>query len=518
VLPSHHWARNFSIEPDDIDTLINLLLEKEAPLTIQQLMRVLIENRLDREYAALEERFKDVHVYNPEHHYDVGSRIAFPAFSYSTAMVTGVRSGTNDEYGPFSVIAVKFDEDESEREFASEFEPDHVLKTADTDGGIPMVSEDITVDDIVAEVGAKVSAELEASLQQNDSLVCIVNQWFPVDLILEINDGHLNLVEAVLDIMGGGPLPTDSMIEQIGGLSAEAPMSLQTFSLNYVLNDDPRFDEVGPAGEVLWYLNRMAPTEVKQGINLLQYQPVDYDRNLLDADALTLEREIGDELSPLTPTPAPQQGTVILNYAHRRAGTLPLSPRIREIFPTARSAAYIWITLVDPDGEEHTGWVLPDRYYVSGLTNLYEKYQLPIGAYVTVRQLDEPDKVQIDLVTHKPRTEWVRLLQPRGETVQFENTRRSIGADFDDLMIIGIDDLEALDAFLPTTRRKTLAALLRMVIPELGRLTPQGAAHVRTIYSAINVLRRYPPGPILATLAANPDFENLGGHYWKLAE
>ena len=51
-----------------------------------------------------------------------------------------------------------------------------------------------------------------------------------------------------------------------------------------------------------------------------------------------------------------------------------------------------------------------------------------------------------------------------------------------------------------------------------ARFSPQGAVHAKTIYSAVNVLRRVPPGPILATLASNPDFEYVGNHYWKLSE
>jgi hypothetical protein len=64
----------------------------------------------------------------------------------------------------------------------------------------------------------------------------------------------------------------------------------------------------------------------------------------------------------------------------------------------------------------------------------------------------------------------------------------------------------------------SLAAILRQVLPALGRLTPQGTAHAKTIYSLVNVIRRCPPGQILATLEANPDFANVGGHYWQLAE
>jgi hypothetical protein len=177
--------------------------------------------------------------------------------------------------------------------------------------------------------------------------------------------------------------------------------------------------------------------------------------------------------------------------------------------------------LVDgQDDEEYTGWVVPSARYVFGLASFYRKHHLPIGAYVTVTPGKTPDRFRIDFTAYRARTEWIRLIQPKGDQIYFENSKRSIGADYDDLMIMGIDELEALDAVIQVVQqqRKSLTAIIRMVLPALGKLTPQGTAHVKTIYSAVNVLRRCPPGPIMATLEANPDFANVGGHYWKLRD
>jgi len=66
--------------------------------------------------------------------------------------------------------------------------------------------------------------------------------------------------------------------------------------------------------------------------------------------------------------------------------------------------------------------------------------------------------------------------------------------------------------------RKALPAVLKLLLPALTRLSPQGVSHFKTIYSAVNVLRRTPPGLLMATLNANPDFENVAGHYWKLSD
>lgn len=520
MLPSHHWAHDFAVQSDNIDTLINLLLEEETPLTSEQLVRILLETRLAEESAKIKEQYSGAMVYNPAHSYKKGNRILFSEFDYAPATVKKVRAGDNDDYGDFKVISVQFEGQKKTREFAAALEVEHRLSSEVGDIDALIQSMDyLTIDDVMAEVGDRVLRDLDARLRENDALANVAGQWFPRDLILELNDGHLNLVEAVLDLAEGGPLPTDVILDQIGGIG-DYPMSLQVFSMNYIMNQNSQFVEVGPTGEILWYLSRMAPAEVQKVPQSLYYDAIEYDRGMLTDEMLALEADLGDELSELPPVEDVTEGTVTLIYPHRRAGTLPLNTRVMDIFPTA-TTSHIWITLVDAqDGEEYTGWVIPEEAYVYGLGPLYEKYEVPIGAYVTIGKGESADKINVRFNTYKARSEWVRLMEPRGDNLHFEDKQRSIGIDYDDLMILGIDDLESMDEIISTVQshKKSLTGLLRMLIPELGRMTPQGTAHFTTIYSAVNVLRRYPPGPIMATLEANPDFEYVGGHYWKLSD
>jgi hypothetical protein len=60
--------------------------------------------------------------------------------------------------------------------------------------------------------------------------------------------------------------------------------------------------------------------------------------------------------------------------------------------------------------------------------------------------------------------------------------------------------------------------LLADLVPELAKLNPQGTVHTKTIYSAVNMLRRCPPGPILAELISRPAFVSVGGGYWRFDE
>lgn len=526
-MPAHHWMRNFQIEEDDIEFITGLLLEKEQPLTTESLARIIIEQRLAQEANALQERFKDARFFNPAESYEVGQRIIFPALDFASGVVVDERPGSNANYEPFTVIRVEFEGDNGAsgkhvREFASQLTSPHALSRSDeSDYATTLYSDNLSADEIMATSGDDIIYTLENALSESDTLVQVTGKWFPKDLLIEVNVGHLHLAEAILDINNGGPLTTAEILEQMGGLG-EGSKELQEFSLNFVLKDDNRFDEVGPKGVVLWYLTRLEPAEVQQTPRQLQYNPIEYDRSLLSPDMLELEKDIDDENSPPEVLQSiTRTGSTTLNYPHRRVGTLPLNAAMRKVFPTAQRTLRTYVTLVDgQDGEEYPGWVVRKERYVFGLNKFYRKHKLPVGAYITATSTDEPGKIVINFNAYRPRTEWVKLIVPKNNQILFEEARRSIGAQYDELMLLGADDLDAVDALFEATQqqRKPLAAIIHNIITALATLNPQGFVHAKTIYSAVNVVRRCPPGPIFATLEANLDFRNMGGQNWKLRD
>src|SRR3990172_5569930 len=97
-------------------------------------------------------------------------------------------------------------------------------------------------------------------------------------------------------------MPAEALLKDIG-LPAAINRQLQVFSLNYVLNKDERFDEVGPTGEVLWFLRRLEPPEVLFQPPRLIAAETTYDPSRLDSSLQRIEREIDDELSAI---PAPE--------------------------------------------------------------------------------------------------------------------------------------------------------------------------------------------------------------------
>ena len=513
-----YWTASFRLTPNDIEHLTAQFLDEGKPLTSHDLAIQLIRHRVAQEETKIRKQIAHGEVFQPKASYEVGQELIFPAFDFSVGRVVGKRASQNPDFGEFTVIEVEF-EDKQHREFASMLTAPHKLNVDEAGGqlhDIPSLDAEV----IVQQYGEAIVEELEARLVDSDEFVYFAGYWFVRSLLIDVNVGQLHLAEAILDMNNGGPLPTADFLKDLD-LAPESPQSLREFSLGVAMSNDERFDEVGPSGVVMWYLRRLEPPEVLKTPARLLYQELEYDRSLLTEELLTLERELDDELSGFEPpaeTPAEAQLTLI--YPHRRVGTLPLTSKVEGLFPKSQEAPRIYITLIDGQTqEEFPGWVIPEDRFVFGLDPIYRRYKLPIGAYVSVKRTDNPSRIVIDFDFHRPRTEYIRLAVPVEGRLTFANFKRSIGAGYDELLIVGAEDLEAVDAVWGAARdrKRGLVDIMRDLIPELARLNPQNAVHAKTLYSAVNIVRRCPPGPIFAALVARPEFQHVGGPYWRLS-
>jgi hypothetical protein len=359
-------------------------------------------------------------------------------------------------------------------------------------------------------------------LSQKEDIVRIAGRWFPRALLADINAGHMNLAEAVLDVAGGGPLPTQALLEHVVLPPSVDPL-LAAFSLDYALQEDVRFDEVGPAGQVLWYLQRLEPPEVLYPPPRLAYSEVPHDRSGLTPDLLKLERELDDEFSPLEPSAEPRDGIVLsLLFPHWRVGALPLTSALRSLFPTAYEAPRIRFMLVDGhSGDKFPGWVARQERYVTGLEAWYRRYEIPAGGLVKVERGDVSGEVVVSAVDRRKRNDWIRTVSITDELqIGFSMLKQQVGTSYDDRMIVGLIDPVALDqAWLKgEQRRMPIDRLVAYVFRELAKLNPQSAVHAQALYSGVNVIRRLPPAPIFAELVGRPQYIHVGDLYWRFDE
>jgi hypothetical protein len=252
----------------------------------------------------------------------------------------------------------------------------------------------------------------------------------------------------------------------------------------------------------------------------LRYSGVDYDRSLLTNEMIALERELDDELSPLeTRYQNLEEAQVHLIFPHWRAGTLPLSSRLRQLFPTAYEAPRIRFTLVDGQtGERFPAWVVRPKRYVFGLSEWYYKHNLIPGSIIRVQRSKVPGEVIIQAQAHRPTREWIRtvLIGSDGGVV-FAMLKQTIQSTFDDRMTIAVPDAEAVDQVWVqlNKERPTIERVVFSTVRELAKLNPQGHVHASELYAALNVMRRCPPGPIMTILASGPSFTHVGDLHFR---
>jgi hypothetical protein len=512
LISTDYWT-DLQITRQDVEYLHNHLFELETPLTARELVSVFIEERIRAERLATQQRRQaGGKTYLPKESYQVGDDLIFPALNWKHGKVTAVRAGTNPEIGSFDVLTVAMGNG-AERLFAFNL-PNHDLN----DQPDTQEEEGFNAEEILRTYGNALEKKIEATFRSDDDLVRIAGRWFPRALLVDVNVGHLNLAEAVLDMAAGEPLPTAALLKDIAMPEGINP-KLAEFSLNLALQEDGRFDEVGPAGEVLWCLRRLEPEEVREVPLYLQYSPMEFDRAALIPQMLNLEAQLDDELSEFeaTPNDGVKEVTVSLIFPHWRSGTLPLSARVRPLFPTAYESPRVRFTLVDGKTKQRMpGWVVREHGYVFGLREWYKANDLIPGSLVRIRRGEHPGEVIIEAKTYRTK-DWVRtvIVGADGGMV-FAMLKQSISAEFNDRMAFAIPSLDAVDQLWLQDQKRSFEKLVADMIREMSKLTPQGHVHAQELYSAVNIVRRVPPAPLFALLATKPEFTHVGDLHFRL--
>jgi hypothetical protein len=305
------------------------------------------------------------------------------------------------------------------------------------------------------------------------------------------------------------------------------PESIKAFCLNRALSMDERFDDVGDSRGPLWSLCRWMPAAVLLPPLRLQHELVTYDRRGLDVTHLQLEREIDDDASFLIAPPTAADAstaTILLGYPHWREGTLALTNRILAFFPEGNEEQHTLITFADGASGESSfpGWMVRGHRYVYGLEEWYKANKVLPGAYIKLERVEDqeaglaPAKVSISVLPRRMQREWVFVAHSEEDELTFRLQKRPISCEYDELCVLDeqkreeIDDLWSKEA----DRQRTLDELVRRVFVNLVKLSSTGMVHSKTVYSAVNVLRRSPPGPVFATLFRLPEFVTAGDGNW----
>ncbi|MEA4909042.1 MAG: hypothetical protein VB089_15575 [Anaerolineaceae bacterium] len=514
-----YWE-TFRFQEEDLEFLYNHLLEIETPLTPQELIRALVTERIKNEKINLRSDLQaGGKVYYPKNRYAVGEKLVFPSNEWMQAVVTGVRPGYNPEFSEFDVIDVTFQDGKTQQYAAALAE--HRLNTP-----IQVNEDDPNLDSVavIKKYGMALAQSLTEQFEANPDLVRIAGRWFPRALLVDVNIGYLNLAEALLEMEEGGPLTTCQILEQIE-LPSDVNIKLTEFSFNLALQEDGRFDEVGPTGEILWYLKRLEPEEVKSIPLYLRYPTPAYPlAGFNDNTNGKLPGQIVDELEHAEddPSTSVDKITFSLLYPHWRSGTLPLTAQTKHIFPNAMEAPRIRFTFVDGhSGQKFPGWVVLANAYVFGLQDWFNEKGLIPGSLVTLQRGSQPGEVRISVDEKRASRDWVRTaLVGNDGMIVLAVLKQMISTSYDERMAIFVPDTHALDQLWEQNarQRKPLESVVIHMMRELAKLSPQGQVHAQELYSTINLVRRCPSEPILSILNSSKWASYLGDFYYRLDE
>jgi hypothetical protein len=512
---AQYW-NEFTVRPDDAEFIYGSFLEEGRPQRVKELARRLILQRIESENAALRRQLSGAgKTYQPKNQYAVGEEITFPILGFVAGVVRSVRPASTNEVDPFDVMSVAL-ADGSVHEFAASYKAPHKLNDLD----ISTLVDDANLrpaEELVEMHLERVSTALSAALEKNPELIRIGDEWFLRAMMAEVNIGHLNLAEAVLDMAAGHPLTTDVILRDLG-LPEDVAANVQEASLNNALGHDDRFDEVSLTDKPAWVLRRSTPVESRERPAVLT--PASFGSMVtLSAEIETLIEQIGDEIDfphPLaSPPPAADSAQVVLTYPHRLAGTLGWTRPLSAVLPM-NDKPRVPLSFRDrSSGKSFVVWLVRDGGYLWGLADFYRSSELPAGAEVTISRTSSPQEYLIDVKRRKPKREWVRVASVQGNHLRLETAQRAVSCEFDDQTSVFVDDARALDALRAV---RDLAGAVRESFLEIAKLSPQGNVHLRTLYAVVNTLVRAGARDVFSALVANGSYVPVGDNYWHLGE
>lgn len=512
-----YWT-GISVNDQDIERAYGYVLERGEAVTTRELTQTVIGARVKEEEERRARLSTNATLYQPKNRYEVGQRLLFTALDNREGVVTALRTADNPRLAAFDVVTVAFTEDGSSREFAAGYELEHPLnESKPAASGVA----DQAPEEIYARYGQSVESALTARLHTDKEFVEQNGKWLLRGLLVEIHVGLLNVAEAAIE-QNNSALTTAELARILDLNTEGAKPENVHFALEYALQNDGRFVDIGPSGQARWFLSRLEPQEAQITPRILKLLHSTRTATALPPELETLLNELEDEADvdngEASPETSPSDVVdIVLTYPHRRAGSLPLTAGVRGLFPESDKSRML-VTLVDEETSARLPvWLVRDGSYLAGLKGWYDHHKLNPGAFVQLERRAESFSATLRYMPQRERGLWVRAARAQGGRLIFGTDRRPVSHKYDEDMLILIGDQAGLDNLTESNySERSLEQLLHDVFPELAKLVPGGRVHAKTLYSAVNFARRVGPRAVFDALARGDAFSSVGGGYFIL--
>jgi hypothetical protein len=117
--------------------------------------------------------------------------------------------------------------------------------------------------------------------------------------------------------------------------------------------------------------------------------------------------------------------------------------------------------------------------------------------------------------------DWVRtVLVGSDGGIVFAMLKQNLTTEFNERMIVTVPDPSAVDEACEQVAKRHLPFDQQVsdIMRELVKLNVQGHVHAQELYSALNIIHRCPPGPLLAFLTSSSSYKHVGDLHYRLAE
>jgi hypothetical protein len=514
TLTLRYW-QNFELAEGELEYLSELLIEEESPLTVEELARRLMDKRTREEASAWEQREAKGLIYQPRDSYREGDRLVFPALGDAVGTVVGIRSGRNPEYGPFDVIQVELEGRQAVKEFASSLSQTHALNiiTIEEDHDFDLADTGALGQKLFARYGHYVTPALLAAMTADPDFVDFGGQWFLRGFLLPIEEGHLNLAEAVLDLAGGFGAVDD--ILPVLEVPKEASRAVQVFSLNHALATDRqgRFEFAGTEGRSEWCLPGVANTRplrfAKAPSDITQ------DHVLDEVVQLVGEAAGADDMSAKI-----DHWSHVLTFYDWYWGHLPYTKEasqllVQPLFEEQRctrlqfrfgGSGDMFPVILHYPNRRRLGWLGS-----SELRKFFEEKELVPGTAVVIESTPTSESDGLYTINYHPAPAAKLEMLDYEETGQPAFRRMNVRCEVDDEMSLRRSRFSALETLrlLDATERGATQLLLAAAFQRVGEKLLKGLgivyrADFPDLFVATNIERPFPRTILAAVFAQGP--------------
>lgn len=483
TLTLRYW-QDFELAAGELEYLSEVLIEEESPLTLEGLAQRLMEKRVREEREAWEERKARGVIYQPREVYAEGDRLVFSALGDAIGTVLGLRPGRHPEYAPFDVIQVRMETEGAIREFAAGLSQPHALNIIEVDQDPGLTLDDMTsVSQTLCErYGGYVTPVLLAKLRQSPEFVSFGDEWFLRGFLLPIEEGHLNLAEAVLDLALG--FSTAEEILQVLEMPAGTGRGVQMFSLNHALANDERnrFRFAGTKQRMEWCLPRVADTKALR----FDKGPAEISRDHILDDVVEIVGHMGPGREP--PEGVRRMSHVLTFYdwywghlpydrAARALLVRPLLPgqESTRLHLLHRSSGHVFPVVLHYPKERQSGW-----WGSAELREFFETRELAPGATIVVEATPTSQTEGLYEIDYypAPATKLEMLDYEEGGQPVFR--RISVRCEIDEDMSLTRSRFSGLETLrlLAENERRTTVHLLAAAFQRVGEKVLRGPAIV----------------------------------------